>query len=105
MIRFAAALLLPIAALIGAAPAHAYTDQDEQNYVAYLSSKGIIPNDLTATDALSSGHAICEVMDKYGYRTTTMLEAESRDDHITLPDAGYVVGAAQATFCPWNEDH
>ncbi len=94
-------IVLPVAlsaSLALAAPAVADPDADA-NFVQVLTTKGIVPTALSADQALINGHAICGTMAK-GISQMDMVGAVASSDHLSQDDAGFVVGAATAAFCP-----
>ncbi|CAN5288326.1 hypothetical protein BH09ACT8_BH09ACT8_20550 [soil metagenome] len=92
--------MLPVAlaASLSLAPP-ALADQADDAFVSALTAHGIIPNSLTADQALINGHAICVTMEK-GIGQADMVGAVASSDHLSTDDAGFVVGAATAAFCP-----
>src|SRR5258708_3137130 len=101
-------LLIPtvlVAATLGlAAPATA-DSYDEADYVSVLVEEGIIPVYYESSDeALNSGYAICDTMDRNGYTVRQMFSPVVDVDHMTYSAAGYVVGAATGALCPWNRE-
>ena len=96
-------LVLPVAvaASLSLAPP-ALADQADDAFVSALTTQGIIPKSLSADQALINGHAICATMDK-GIGQADMVGAVSSSDHLSADDAGFVVGAATAAFCPEHD--
>jgi hypothetical protein len=96
-------LLAPVAlaaALPFAAPASA--DAADDAFLAALTKQGIIPTAVSADQALINGHAICATMDN-GIGQMDMVAAVASEDHLSTNDAGFVVGAATAAFCPEHD--
>jgi hypothetical protein len=86
-----------LAAPVLAAPASA--DGSDGTFLLSLDNGGVAYGE--AGDAISWAHTVCDFMDegKSMSRATTVFQAAKG---WSIDDAGYFVGAAANTYCPWN---
>jgi hypothetical protein len=98
------ASLAPGLAVMAAAEAHArpYTDTEEI-YLEVLHEKGI--NSGHGDDGLlRAGYAVCQELRK-GFSEINVIRRLFEDnDGLNSGGAGYLLGAAQASFCPETID-
>jgi hypothetical protein len=90
-----AAILLFAAAAVSAAPASA--DETDDAYIAALQRHGIPIKNRDATIAM--GHTVCVALDQ-GESTTSIMATLSNAADISFNDAGFVLGASVAAYCP-----
>lgn len=84
---------------LSSAPA-ASADPNDADFLQVLDQDGIVYG--SRSDGLAMGHSICIVMDEDNATTMEMVRVTSHNHALTNSDSAYVVGAAIASFCPWN---
>lgn len=89
------AVLLSLAALLFAAPASA--DQNDDVFVGELQRHGITFADRNA--AIAAGHNMCAGLDKRQTPTSLVMNVVEATD-LSAKDAGYLLGASVASYCP-----
>jgi Protein of unknown function (DUF732) len=89
------AVLLSATALLFAAPASA--DQNDDVFVGALQRHGITFSDRNA--AIAAGHNMCAGLDKRQTPRSLVLNVVEATD-LSAKDAGYLLGASVAYYCP-----
>lgn len=92
-----AALLLSALALFGAASAQASPEDDL--YLDALYSVGITSSAGEA-DMIQTGHNVCFLREA-GYSELELAEVIHENSDLSAELSGFVVGAAEAAYCPW----
>jgi hypothetical protein len=93
------AVLLPVAALVLAAPAAA--DQADAEFVAGLAKGGIAMPDPNA--AVATARAVCAGLDANTNSSVLALKL-MKNDQLTAKQSGYFIGLSVATYCPQDKD-
>lgn len=93
-----AAVVLAGAALLFAAPASA--DQHDDSFIAEIQRNGIVFTDRGA--AIAAGHNICAGLDK-GKTPTSLVLNVVRATDLSAHEAGYLLGASVASYCPQHK--
>ncbi|OBG83369.1 hypothetical protein A9X05_02250 [Mycobacterium sp. E3298] len=83
------------AAVFFAAPASA--DQIDDSFLAEIQRNGIVFTDRGA--AIAAGHNMCAGLDK-GKSPTSLVLNVVRATDLSAHEAGYLLGAAVASYCP-----
>ena len=91
----ACAVLLSVAALLGAARASAQPIDDA--FVAALAKNGIAMPDRNS--AVSLAHTVCAGFDK-GEPSTAVAMRIVKDTDLNPKQAGYFIGVSVAAYCP-----
>jgi uncharacterized protein DUF732 len=92
------ALILSVAALLFAAPASA--DQGDEMFLASLQRHRISFTDRGS--AITAGHNMCDGLDK-GHTPTSLVMSVVRATDLSAQDAGYLLGASVASYCPQHK--
>lgn len=90
-----------VGALLGTGIAVAAADPstvEEWAFIATLDAQGITY--ASPDQAVAGGMAVCSYRDLGFSEMSTVLMVE-RNSGLSPFDAGYLVGAAEAAFCPW----
>ncbi|UXA04461.1 DUF732 domain-containing protein [Mycobacterium sp. SMC-2] len=89
------AVALAGAALLFAAPA--WADQHDDAFIAEIQRSGIVFTDRGA--AIAAGHNICAGLDS-GKTPTSLVLNVVRATDLSAHQAGYLLGASVASYCP-----
>ena len=89
------AVLLSATALLSAAPASA--DGTDNAFVAALAKHGIEFTNRNA--AIATGHNLCADLEN-GQSPTTLVLSIVKDTNFSPHEAGYILGASVASYCP-----
>ncbi|WP_231994743.1 DUF732 domain-containing protein [Mycobacterium sp. ACS4054] len=92
---FVGAVTLAGAGLLFAAPASA--DQNDDAFIAEIQRSGIVFTDRGA--AIAAGHNLCAGLDK-GKTPTSLVLNVVRATDLSAREAGYLLGASVASYCP-----
>ncbi|WP_231977645.1 DUF732 domain-containing protein [Mycobacterium sp. E2989] len=89
------AVMLAGGGLLFAAPASA--DQHDDAFIAEIQRSGIVFTDRGA--AIAAGHNMCAGLDK-GKTPTSLVLNVVRATDLSAHEAGYLLGASVASYCP-----
>lgn len=101
MNRFLLALFASLAVfLVPACATPAHADLTDDAYVSVLHEEGITGR---PADLIRMGHAVCDLRDEGWSSMRIAREIADVNDDMSLSDGAYLVGAAQAAYCPEHE--
>lgn len=89
------AVLLSVAAPLGAAPASA--DQNDDAFIAALLNQGLPVPDNDA--AIQEGRTMCALLDQGTTRPLPVMRL-MRDTNLTARQAGFFLGISASAYCP-----
>jgi hypothetical protein len=100
MRKILATLLLACASALALAPL-AHTDDGDSAFIDTLNAVGLATQ-YTSASKINVAHQICSLYDE-GFGDSDVFATVARDEGMSLPQAGFFVGASVAAYCPEYE--
>lgn len=86
--------------MVPACASEAHADTTDDAYVMILREHGITGSD---RNLIRMGEAVCDLRDLDWSPMEIATEIAVRNPELSVSDGAYVVGAAQAAYCPEHE--
>ena len=100
MNRCVIALFLSLSMFMVPACATAHADTTDDAYLEVVREQGVHGSDASL---IRMGHAVCTLREAGWTEREVASEIATQNPDLSIYQGGYVVGAAQAAFCPGME--